>query len=158
MLLRFHTQHFSFTVSQTHQCHNNNFESDLCPSMQDVILFVHKFRWFVCTMYCMFILMFSSVLCLDIQSYNSFHSIINRCLAFEICVSLDAQRLSRLKASIFRQMKGWGWSQWTEWDGCFFTSDPTLFVDFYRSTFLHSFRCGSCPRPACPSSCRMRCR
>merc|ERR1712032_10875 len=34
-----------------------------------------------------------------------------------------------------RQMKGWGWSQWTEWDGC-----------------------GSCPRPACPSSCRMRCR
>merc|ERR1712130_150623 len=34
-----------------------------------------------------------------------------------------------------RQMRGWGWAEWTEWGGC-----------------------GACPREKCPSSCRMRCR
>ena len=57
-------------------------------------------------------------------------------------------------------MKGWGWSQWTEWDGCFFfiISRFSTFVTFFQPTSFVYFRCGSCPRPACPSSCRMRCR
>ena len=65
-----------------------------------------------------------------------------------------------IELSHFRQMKGWGWSQWTEWDGCFFfiISRFSTFVTFFQPTSFVYFRCGSCPRPACPSSCRMRCR